>query len=405
MSTRPAPDRFSAAGEYSRHRQKALSLLARRFPRLQEDERLDIYHAVWASVLEKRRRGERIDNLEAYLMGGIDKRALKRLGRADARRRVSIDPLGDEMSRVADADASPEDRVVLMDELRCTREAVDALEGREGEVIKLRFDLGLTPHEIRTRLGLRERQYRRLIERGTRKVVERVAAAERDGRSRRQLSLFTACLSGLASEAQLAEARALLASDPKARAVLRAMRRSAERAAIALPLPAAGAASAEHARSIGELAASAKQHAISAYVRVSDPTPLSGARPGTVAAAVAGCVAVGGGTYCAVQGVPAPIRPALGIHDEAHKSAREEPVPPPSSPPTPVQAPTPAPSPPVKPAPAPSPVSPPPAPAPNPPPPAPREFFDQPSATQSAEPSTPATPGPSSSGSSEEFAP
>src|SRR3954468_11927722 len=143
VSTRPAPDRFSAAGEYSRHRQKALAVLARRFPRLQEDERLDIYHAVWASVLEKRRKGERIENLEAYLMGGIDKRALKRLGRADARRRVSLDPLGDEMTRMPDDDPSPEERVVLMDELRCAREIVDDLDGREREVIKLRFDLGL----------------------------------------------------------------------------------------------------------------------------------------------------------------------------------------------------------------------------------------------------------------------
>jgi len=58
MSDALFPDQCSAAGEYSRHRQKALAVLARRYPRLQEDERLELYHAVWASVLAKRRRGE-----------------------------------------------------------------------------------------------------------------------------------------------------------------------------------------------------------------------------------------------------------------------------------------------------------------------------------------------------------
>src|SRR5712691_7332517 len=42
MSDALFPDRFSAAGEYSRHRQKALTVLARRYPRLQEDERLEL---------------------------------------------------------------------------------------------------------------------------------------------------------------------------------------------------------------------------------------------------------------------------------------------------------------------------------------------------------------------------
>ena len=43
-------------------------------------------------------------------------------------------------------------------------------------------------------------------------------------------------------------------------------------------------------------------------LRVADPTPLAGLRPGAAAAAIAGCLAIGGGaTYCAEQGVN-PIR-------------------------------------------------------------------------------------------------
>jgi hypothetical protein len=264
--------------------------------------------------------------------------------------------------------------------VRCAREIVDDLDGREREVIKLRFDLGLEPHEIRARLGLRDRQYRRLIERGTRKVVERVAAVEHGMRSRRQLSLFTACLSGMASERQLAEARSLLETDPKARAVLRVMRRSARRAAVALPLPVWAGAAPDAGRTVGELASAAKQHALSAYVRVSDPTPLSAARPGTLAAAVAGCVAVGGGTYCAVQGVPDPIKPALGIEQTSKKAEVEKPQPPEPSHPAPPQAPAPAPPPPSPtPSPPPPPVSAPPQPQPQPQ----REFFEQPPAATS----------------------
>ena len=46
-----------------------------------------------------------------------------------------------------------------------------------------------------------------------------------------------------------------------------------------------------------------REHATAAYYRSVDPTPLAGVRPGAVAAAVAGCLAVGGGaTYCVQHG-------------------------------------------------------------------------------------------------------
>ena len=52
---------------------------------------------------------------------------------------------------------------------------------------------------------------------------------------------------------------------------------------------------------VADGASQLKQHA---YARVVDPTPLAGLRPGAAAAAIAGCLAIGGGaTYCAQQGV------------------------------------------------------------------------------------------------------
>jgi hypothetical protein len=57
---------------------------------------------------------------------------------------------------------------------------------------------------------------------------------------------------------------------------------------------------------------SAKQHTTSLYVRASDPALLTGGpRPGTAAIAVAGALAVGGGTYGAHRAVSAPS-PAPG---------------------------------------------------------------------------------------------
>src|SRR5215216_1799180 len=53
-----------------------------------------------------------------------------------------------------------------------------------------------------------------------------------------------------------------------------------------------------------EAVTSLKQHAVSAYSRAVDPTPLAGVRPGAAAAAVAGCLALGGGTtYCVTKDV------------------------------------------------------------------------------------------------------
>src|SRR5215207_10219098 len=60
--------------------------------------------------------------------------------------------------------------------------------------------------------------------------------------------------------------------------------------------------------------AQVKQHATSTYYRAVDPTPLAAARPGTAAAVIASCLAIGGGaaTYCVQQGVD-PLGAATGL--------------------------------------------------------------------------------------------
>ena len=62
---------------------------------------------------------------------------------------------------------------------------------------------------------------------------------------------------------------------------------------------------------LSETGAYAKSHtaALAARADGSAPAYAAGARPGTAVALVAGCLAIGGGaTYCAVDGLPDPIR-------------------------------------------------------------------------------------------------
>jgi RNA polymerase sigma factor (sigma-70 family) len=71
-------------------------------------------------------------------------------------------------------------------------------------------------------------------------------------------------------------------------------------------------------RHVTDAAAHLREQAAASYYRTVDPTPLAGARPGAVAAAVAGCLAVGGGaTYCVQQGAD-PIASFAGLSSRAH---------------------------------------------------------------------------------------
>jgi DNA-directed RNA polymerase specialized sigma24 family protein len=158
---------------------------------------------------------------------------------------------------------------------------------------------------------------------------------------------------------------------------------------------------------VADGAAQAKQHAAATYYRVVDPTPLAGVRPGAAAAAVAGCLAIGGGTtYCVQQGVD-PIGALSGVVAPAHEkqkqprpakrenAAEKSPAPPVVSPP--VEA-TPTPEPPAATQPIATPTPKPEPPAPTPPP-APQEEYEPVSpsgagAASSQSSSTPARPAP-----------
>ncbi|MEX1140821.1 MAG: sigma-70 family RNA polymerase sigma factor [Thermoleophilaceae bacterium] len=330
VGTRGKARRESPAREYELHRGAVLAMLAKRFPRIDEDERLAIYHEAWARVYAKRGRGERIESLRAYLIATAGAEALNALTRR--RPPAPVGPDDPRLARLADERDAVEDEVVTRDQARIARDLIDSLDARQRDVLKLRWDLQLDVDEVRAALGLSRRQYQRLAEEGAAAVAERVRELESGDWSRRQRSLLTACLvdasrdgrarTGIASARRRKEAQRLLESDPHVAALYVEMRGAMRRAAALLPLPAllpaadASAATggvadlADGVRgAVGDALQAAKHHAIAAYVRAADPALLSSPRPGTAVAAVAATLAVGGGAYGTYEAVSAPSPP------------------------------------------------------------------------------------------------
>ena len=330
----------SPGGEYERYRAAVLGMLAKRFPRLDQDERLAIYHDAWTRVLVKRESGGEIRSLRAYLLATAGAEALHVLSRG----RIPT-PVGPDDPRLAALpdDAPPlDEQVVTRDQARIGRSLLDSLDERQRDVLKLRWDLQLTGSEVRSALGLTERQYRRLAEEGAAALAARVEERESGQWSRRTRSLLVACLVevtcdgerrvGIASARQREEAQRLLRSDPHVAALYAEVRRSVRGAPGLLPHPVfvLGSGNQSLPSRLGELAyaardqltsaiGTAKQHAMSVYIRVTDPTLLTtGPRPGTAVVAIAGALAVGGGTYNAHKTLSSPsARPAPTVATEA----------------------------------------------------------------------------------------
>jgi DNA-directed RNA polymerase specialized sigma24 family protein len=372
----------SPGGEYERYRAAVLGMLAKRFPRLDEDERLAIYHDAWTRVLAKRERGETFGSLRAYLLATAGAEALNVFSRG----RIPT-PIGPDDSRLeALSDGSPplDEQVVVRDQARIARSLLDTLDERQRNVLKLRWDLQLTGSEVRAALGLTARQYRRLAEEGAAALAERVEERESGQWSRRTRSLLVACLVevtqdgqrrvGIASRRQRSEAQRLLDSDPHVAALYAEVRRSVRGVTALFPLPAIAVGPARGPLAqLAELTAdlrskltdaidTARQHATSLYVRAADPSLIAGGpRPSAVAVAVTGALALGGGAYgvheitsipkspsavphqaLATPAVTAPTAAPSSHHRTTARTPHPNPKPPPPQPPTAPPTPPPA---------------------------------------------------------------
>ncbi len=319
----------SSADEYEQHRLTVLAMLAKRFPRLDEDERLAIYHDAWTRVLAKRERGEKIHSLKAYLLATTGAEALHVLSRG--RVPTPVGPDDPRLTALTDEAPPVDDQVVDRDQARIARDLLDTLDQRQRDVLKLRWDLQLSAGEVRAALGLSERQYKRLAEEGAVAIAKRVEELRSGQWSQRTRSLLVACLVevtrdgerrvGIASSRQREEAQRLLDSDPHVAALYAEVRRSVRGAAALLPLPVLAfdrpdgslarlaEVASEVRGQVSNAVEAAKAQATSLYVRAADPALISGGpRPGTALVAVTGVLALGGGAY-ATHEITQPAKP------------------------------------------------------------------------------------------------
>lgn len=371
---------------YGRLRRRVLQRARHWFPTLSEADLEDVYQSAWLSIV---RTESEVAEPEKYLFEAVHSEGLMELRR---RRRKPVESLEAEEPSVPAAlvasDPSPYERAETAELSRLTEEILGELSAQQRAIVKLRWGWGLSREEIAGLLGVTPRAVKREVECLGARLREQGEVIASGGWCERRRSLVTAYAIGLLSARRERRAESHLRNCPGCRALVRELRGRAEDLAAVLPVPTLADVAHRHpsgragevleaARSyVHDGVASAKQQAVSGYVRTSDPTPLTAARPGAVAATVAGCLAVGGGTYCAVEGLPDPVRSAfeVGQRDETRKA--------PDTPsrtaggqpdPEPVTAPAP---PPVA-TPAPPQEEPPPAPAPDPAPPPP-EFFGAP---------------------------
>lgn len=329
---------------YEEHKAYVLSVLAMRCQWLTPPDREAAYHDAYEVMLRKERRpGSRpfaTHELRSFLAKTALHKALDQGKAAERRYTVGLDQAVERPDQAAPV----EDRVADQQERVPVREMVAELSDRQAAIVKLRFWADLTAEETWTYLGVSRRTYRREFERAMRQLGDRYALVRTGRWCESKRSLVLAYVGGVASKNKALEARMHLSGCPGCRRMAAELQEAARGAAAVLPLPdiafnqgpltrtvEAGAALREQ---LTDAAGQVKQHAIGVVSRA-DPASAhyaAGARPGAMAAAVASCVAIGGGaaTYCATEGVPDTLKPVLGMErvdstaDRPKAKSREE---------------------------------------------------------------------------------
>jgi RNA polymerase sigma factor (sigma-70 family) len=249
--------------------------------------------------------GEEIEDPAAWLVTCAWQRTKDQL-RVEARRPAAVS--ADEYEPVVDeAGQSPEDILLEEDRFRQVRDAVNELPIRQRRILALSYFEGLTVREAARQLHWHSSKAQRAHEGARRRLHELLGVSSADDLEV-EIGLATYLSVAAGSNGNLLE---------------RAAQRSAETLA-------------SFKQQISEAGAQLKQHASTTYYRAVDPTPLAAARPGTVAAVLASCVAIGGSaaTYCVERGVN-PLSQAQGLiasADEAEAPPPKEPEPSDSAP-------------------------------------------------------------------------
>jgi len=384
-----------------------LRRVRRWFPTLSEADLEDVYQAAWLSIV---RTSSDVRDMEDYVYAAVRSQGLMELRRRRRRPVVALTDLAASERGPCGASAAesfedePIDESAVTPEELAERQVMGAwvrdllaeLSPRQCSVVRLRWGWGLSRREIAGLLGISEKTVKRELEVSGRRLSKDVEELHSGRWCEHRRSVVTAYALEVLSPTRAERAEIHLRACPGCRRLVRELRRRVREVGALAPgpmlfeTPVRGPLG-----SIGDVldtvraqfsdwVSGAKQQAVSLTVRASDPTPLAGARPGAVAAAVAGCLAVGTGAFCAVEGaVPQALRlgplaqqkadadPVMSAPEPAAPHP-DSPVPPAAPAPVEPQAPTPSPEPaplaPTTPA-----VTPAPAPAPAPEP--SQEFF------------------------------
>lgn len=175
----PRPADHSSV-RYQENRRYVLGVLSRRCRWLEPSQREDVFHDAYLVLLEKLKSGA-LDadempagQVRAYLTQTAIHKALDQGKRAARRQSVSLDR--DDFAELRSPEPAIEDRVIVREDARRLQDAVMLLPERRQQVLKLRYYLGCDPGQIMQRLGVSRDVYRHELERGTRAVVEAVAA-------------------------------------------------------------------------------------------------------------------------------------------------------------------------------------------------------------------------------------
>jgi len=344
-------------------RGKLASQLAGPHPDSSTEEIDEAIQAACKAFLDEPHSVDAVGEAYAWIRTAAHRILIREHERLD--RLVPLDPAGEDpgISVSASApDAATIDHAIDIE--RLTARLVESLSESKLEVLAL-YSAGYPRPEIARRLGHSERAIKRyLLE-----ILDAARAAMvklSGGGCPRGEPLIVRQMCGLASPAEATRAQLHLARCPRCAQLRDRLDLWREKAGALLPAPAEQADPGFLERTLhkavdglGSLrqhladgGSQVKQQATATYYRAADPTPLAGARPGAVAAVVAGCLAVGTGTYtCVEQGInPFTAIPGLGQpareRDASEEPARVETVQPiPVGPDPPVEHPKAAPAP------------------------------------------------------------
>ena len=258
------------------------------------------------------------------------------------RREIAVDPRGEEAigQLVADDGGPAQELIELEDDAdmeMLVSEVASSLTERKRDVLAL-YGAGYRRPQIAERLGLRERVVKRelleIMDEARATLVRLVG-----GGCSRGEPLVMRLAFGTATPDESDAAREHLSHCGSCELFNERLIAWREKAGAMLPAPVAEGASPGVVRQIADTAgekisslkqhvldggAQLKQHAAATSSRVVDPTPLAGARPGTAAAVIASCVAIGGGAAaCVEQGVD-PLGAAKGLIASASEEKAPE---------------------------------------------------------------------------------